>query len=131
MFEVDLLYAGFDLVHFYQGKMSLRRLTLLAMGLPKDSRVHAELMRREFNGEEPWGASEILAAATVDALRYSNYLQQYNMWMRADEKTRGVPPEMPKQIRPPGFQPDEPEHEMDKTIEFGTRADWDALMELT
>ena len=133
-FEVDLLYipgGAVDLVDFYRGKLSIRRLTLLSMELPEGSRVHKELMRREFDGEDPWGPQELLTAAAVNEIRYSNWLQALVMWQKADEKSRGPAPEKPETIKPPGFQPTESEHEMDTSIEFGTRADWDALMALT
>jgi hypothetical protein len=134
MFEVDLLYipgGAIDLVDFYRGKITLRRMCLLAIGLPKDSRVHTELIRREFNGEEPWGPSEVMLAAVCDEIRFSNYLTTYGWWLKSEEGKRGPAPTPPERIKPPGFQPEEPEHEMDTTIEFGTRADWDALMALT
>jgi hypothetical protein len=128
-FEVDLL-PDFDLVDFYRGKLTLRRLALLAGELPHDSRVHKEMLRREFDGEDPWGPQEILAAATVDELRLLNWIQVRAQWMKADEKNRGPAPEPPERIPIPGYK-QEPQHEMDTSIEFGTRADWDALMALT
>jgi len=88
------------------------------------------MLRREFDGVDPWGPQEILAAATVDELRLSNWIQTRIMWMKADPKDRGPAPEPPERIKVPGYA-QEPEHEMDTSIEFGTRADWDALMALT
>lgn len=102
LLELDLL-PHIDLVDFYRGKVSLRRLSAAASRLPRTSRVWQELAARDNGGHIPWSQLEYLVAADANANRQIAYLLTFFRWI--DTKKKGPEPEFPEPILPPGYQP--------------------------
>ncbi|GAA1521693.1 hypothetical protein GCM10009730_31820 [Streptomyces albidochromogenes] len=69
--EADLLrHYGLDLLDWYRGGLTSRRLSVLLKHLPRDSAV-----ARELHGEAAeWSVSDYLLATAVDQLAESNWM---------------------------------------------------------
>ncbi|MGW0698732.1 hypothetical protein ACWD0A_05215 [Streptomyces sp. NPDC002867] len=98
-----LRYYGTDLLDWYRGDLSSRRVAVLIKHLPSDSAV-----QRELHGEAAeWSVSDHLLAAAVDHLAVAN-------WMFASVNTGedDDAPEPPTPVpRPGGPEPDEEDGE--------------------
>jgi len=101
--EVDLLTMGIDLLDFYRGKISLRRLCVLASCLDNNSHLMKEIGRRDIGDVVTWSPAEHLACAIANAVRYQCYLTELNLWGKGGSK--GERPQPPEPIHPPGYQP--------------------------
>ena len=105
MFEIDLLEMGVDLLDFFRGKLSLRRLVSLLFSLPEGSRL-----RRHLEGPTGlWDRSDYLTANVIDGLNSVAYWSQYNIWFKSTPDSRGDAPEFPRPFPRPGDLPPEEE----------------------
>ncbi|MGX1883546.1 hypothetical protein [Streptomyces sp. NPDC055287] len=97
--EADLLrHYGLDLLDWYRGSLTSRRLSVLLKHLPRDSAV-----ARELHGEAAeWSVSDYLLATAVDQLAEAN-------WMFAtvnqDEDSERL--DFPTPVPRPGTEPHE------------------------
>lgn len=93
--EADLVrYYGVDLLDYYRGRLSARRLRVLLQHLPRDS-----ALVRALHGEAAeWGLSEHLLAAAVDELAVANWL-----FASAHTPEHADPPERPRPLPRPGI----------------------------
>jgi hypothetical protein len=98
--EADLLrHYGVDLLDYYRGRLSARRIRVLVEHLPRDS----SLVRELYGDEGKWGLGEHLLAAAVDQLAAGNW-----MFASVHAPENAEPPERPKPIPRPGVDEDEP-----------------------
>lgn len=98
---------GVDLLDFYRGKVSLRRIVIFSCELDKDSLVCQELLRREHGDLAQWNQNDYLLADVVDELRYSNYIAQHILYKETQN-----PPTVKKPkpaFRPGGKEKEVPE----------------------
>lgn len=102
-FEVDLLRLGVDLLDFYRGKVSARRLIAIATELPQSSLLMRELGRRDVGDSVKWDQKEYLIAAQANAARETAYYTSMLVWAKGGGK--GDQPTPPEPIYPPGYQP--------------------------
>ena len=92
--EYDLCTKGIDLLDFFRGRMSARRLWVLIKGLVEDPKTNTA---RAVGG--PWALETMLLAAVVDDLRLGNYI------LAAANSAKGKNPlPMPKPIPRPGVE---------------------------
>ncbi|MFL6072745.1 MAG: hypothetical protein ACJ73S_05040 [Mycobacteriales bacterium] len=92
--EADLLrFYGVDLLDYYRGRLSARRLRVLLQHLPRE----AALTRALHGDEADWGLTEHLLASVVDQVATAN-------WMFATVHTaEGSPtPDRPPPLPRPG-----------------------------
>lgn len=89
---------GFDLLDFYRGKISLRRMLVLVSQLPEDGCV----TRRELLG---WTARDYQMANVLDRINRVAYLLECQLWQNSDGKSK--PPELPELVWRPTDVPDE------------------------
>lgn len=84
--EADLhRYYGIDLLDFYRGRISLRKLAVLVEGLPAEATVYRNL-QPEAAG---WDIHTYLLAGILDALNDAN-------WQRAEGKAHNRPERVPR-----------------------------------
>nr|WP_245793367.1 hypothetical protein [Streptomyces pini] len=95
-----LRYYGVDLLDWYRGGLSSRRLAVLIRHLPRDSAVNLA----DHGEAAQWGAAEHLLAAAVDHLAAANWMTAA---LHRDEDDE--PPEYPEPVPRPGQRPEEPE----------------------
>ncbi len=92
--EYDLMRMGIDLLDFFRGRLSPRRLWVLIKGLANDT---STLTAQEVGG--PWNLETLLLAAAVDDLRLNNYI------LAAVNSSKGKNPlPLPKPIPRPGVE---------------------------
>lgn len=96
--EADLLrYYGVDLLDWYRGELSSRRLATLVRQLPRDS-----AFRLAQEGEAAqWSLTDHLLAAVVDHLAIANW-----MFACVNRDEDEAPPEPPQPVPRPGAEPD-------------------------
>lgn len=98
--EADLLrYYGVDLLDYYRGRLSTRRLRVLVQHLPRQ----AALVRQMHGEQVEWGLTEHLLAATVDQLAISNWL-----FASAHTPENADPPARPEPLPRPGLDAEAP-----------------------
>lgn len=97
--EADLLrYYGVDLLDYYRGTLSTRRLRVLVRHLPRES-----ALVRELHGEAAeWGLAEHLLAGAVDELAVGNWL-----FVAANSDENADVPERPRPVPRPGVEEDD------------------------
>ncbi|MEU8616689.1 hypothetical protein [Streptomyces sp. NPDC048623] len=101
-----LRHYGVDLLDWYRGDLSSRRLTVLVKHLPQDGAV-----QREIHGESAeWSLSDHLLAAAVDHLAVANWMFQC---VNSDED--GDQPEFPKPVPRPGVKDEDEDGEGSRT----------------
>lgn len=106
--EVDLVQEyGVDLLDLYRGKLSLRKLILLVVRLPRSSRVVQALGVQEFGEGVRWSEETYFLADIANNARISNWLFQNKMWLQNDK--RGTEPKFPELIHEPGYVEPKPE----------------------
>ena len=94
---------GVDLLDFYRGEISLRRLVVFTQNLPKDGEVVKELLFREEGELTFWDEKAYLLADILDEVRVSNYIGQCLMQRGAKNPSK---PNRPKPAyRPKKSQP--------------------------
>ncbi len=99
--EADLLrYYRVDLLDYYRGKLSARRLRVLISHLPRQ----AALVRELHQEDSEWGLTEHLLAAVVDHLAVGNWL-----FASANSAEGADPPARPVPVPRPGISPAEPQ----------------------
>lgn len=86
-----------DLLDYYRGRLSPRRLRVLIQHLPRQ----AALVREMHGGDVEWGLSEHLLAAAVDHLAAANWL-----FASANTPEGTEPPERPEPVPRPGIAAD-------------------------
>jgi hypothetical protein len=97
--EADLLrYYGVDLLEYYRGRLSARRLAVLIRHLPRE----AALVRAVRGDEVDWGLAEHLLAVAADRLAEGNW-----MFAAAHTSEGTDPPKRPEPIPRPGVAPAE------------------------
>lgn len=104
--EVDLFRQGIDLLDFYRGRLSLRRLVVFSLELGNDSLLMKELGWRELGDKILWDHKDYLAAANANSSRELVYLTALNLWGKGGGK--GERPKPPDPIHPPGYVPEKP-----------------------
>ncbi|MFK4070335.1 hypothetical protein [Streptomyces sp. NPDC029674] len=97
--EADLLrHYGVDLLGWYRGELSSRRLAVLVRHLPGDS-----AFRLAHEGEvAQWSLTDHLLAAVVDHLAIANW-----MFASVNRDEDEPAPEAPQPVPRPGAQPDD------------------------
>lgn len=75
---------GIDLLDFYRGKISLRRLLVFVSELPRSSRTITELLSREHGALVEWDQKDYMLADLIDSVRVSNYWLEQNVQMKTD-----------------------------------------------
>lgn len=107
--EVDLLEprcGGVDLLDWYRGQLSTRRLALLVAELPVDSRVVTELRRRACGHDDPFfDQKEYLLADIFDVVNHHRWLTESYLAARGKQDMPKHPDPYPR----PGVKPPEPE----------------------
>lgn len=98
---------GIDLLDFYRGKMSLRRLIILILELPPDSLTCQEQGRRLYGEVVRWDEKTAMTADIANGVRMMFYHLQMDNWNRGQQK--GEKPEAPVLIHEPGWKPEEVE----------------------
>jgi hypothetical protein len=107
--EADLLrYYRVDLLDYYRGTLSPRRLRVLIEHLPRD----AALVRALHGEVAEWGLTEHLLAGAVDELAVGNWL-----FVAANSDENADVPERPRPVPRPGVD----------TTETVTMADTDQI----
>lgn len=106
--EVDLFREGVDLLDFYRGKLSLRRLLVFSHALPVESSLMKELAHREYGDQILWDSKDYLAAAQANAARELLFFQSLCRWLDGDPRKRGEKPVAPEPIRHPGWTAPKP-----------------------
>jgi len=99
---MDLLDQGLDLLDFYRGKLSLRRLCVAISQLPTTSRVVGVVAETE-----RWGIVEYMLASLIDAVLYGNYLQEVWLYGNREKGSGGTEPKPSKPVFRPGQKPEE------------------------
>lgn len=99
--EADLLrFYRVDLLDYYRGKLSPRRLRVLIRHLPRES-----ALARALHGDVvDWGLTEHLLAGVVDELAVGNWL-----FVTANSPEHADPPERPRPVPRPGVEDEEEE----------------------
>ncbi len=96
--EYDLMCRGIDLLDFFRGSITPRRMWVLIKGLVRDSSTNTS---REIGG--PWDLETLLLAAAVDDIRLNNFI------LAAVNSPKGKNPlPMPKPIPRPGVEENSP-----------------------
>jgi hypothetical protein len=99
--EADLLrYYRVDLLDYYRGTLSARRLRVLIKHLPRDSALVGEL----HGDTAEWGLAEHLLAGAVDELAVGNWL-----FVAANSDENADVPPRPRPVPRPGVDAQEPE----------------------
>lgn len=99
--EADLLrYYQVDLLDYYRGRLSARRLRVLIRHLPRE----AALVRALHGDAADWGLAEQLLAGAIDELAVGNWL-----FVAANSDERADLPDRPRPVPRPGVAEDEPE----------------------
>ena len=94
--EADLLrYYRVDLLDYYRGKLSPRRLRVLVQHLPRES----ALVRALHGDAAEWGLAEHLLAGAVDEIAVGNWL-----FVSANSDEHADPPERPRPVPRPGVE---------------------------
>ncbi|MER8042286.1 hypothetical protein [Streptomyces sp. NPDC094032] len=105
-----LRYYATDLLDWYRGDLSSRRVAVLIKHLPHDSAV-----QREIHGEAAeWSLTDHLLAATVDHLAVANWMFSCVNSSEDDEA-----PEFPKPVPRPGVPDADGEEQGDGPREEG------------
>lgn len=103
---------GIDLLDLYRGKLTVRRVMSFMKEFEPESSVFLKAQMRlqlEISEEEElWGTDRHLLCGVLNRLGQLNYLTEYALWAKSDEKKRGQPPRPPDPIFPPGYQPPKP-----------------------
>lgn len=108
--EYDLLARGTDVLDFYRGRISVRRMITLIKGLAADPNTNTG---REIGG--PWGLDTLLLAAAVDDIRLNNFI------LAAANSPKGKNPlPLPKPIPRPGVE-DQPSNTTTKKFGATTK----------
>lgn len=95
---------GVDLLDFFRGKISLRRLVVLTQELPTDSRVIRELTTREYGPPAEWDQKDYMLADLIDEARKANYLLEYQLQSQSSKPSKPKTPKpawRPQDDRPP------------------------------
>lgn len=95
-----LRYYGIDLLDYYRGRLTARRLRVLIRHLPRES----ALVRAVHGPVADWGPVEHLLASTVDELAAANWL-----FVSANLPEHADAPPRPEPVHRPGVEPAEPE----------------------
>lgn len=101
---------GIDLLDLYRDKLSLRKLLLFAVRLPKTSHLMQAIGQSEHGEAVRWNEDTYFLADCANNLRLANYLFQMKMYLQNDKK--GQEPKMPDMIHEPGYE--EPKAEFAK-----------------
>ena len=111
--EVDLYQLGVDLVGFYKGEVSVRRMVTFAKEVESDSssRLQKELISRHNYDEGSWNEDTSLLAYIANVTASLHYQQSMDAWGKSDKKQDK--PIAPKLIKPPGWR--EPKKVMSPT----------------
>lgn len=96
---------GVDLVDFYRGKVSLRKLCVFINCLTEDSLVLTELHSRENDGEGAWNTPTLLGVQTINLLLAIKHYQEIMLWQRSGGSD-SEKPEPPDLIKQPGWKPE-------------------------
>jgi hypothetical protein len=97
--EADLLrFYRVDLLDYYRGTLSARRLRVLIRHLPRES----ALVRALHGDVADWGLAEHLLAGAVDELAVGNWL-----FATANSDENADPPERPRPVPRPGAEEEE------------------------
>lgn len=97
--EADLLrFYRVDLLDYYRGRLSARRLRVLIRHLPRE----AALVRALHGDEADWGLTEHLLAGAVDELAVGNWL-----FVSANSDEHAERPERPRPVPRPGVEEEE------------------------
>lgn len=89
-----------DLLDYYRGSLTARRLRVLIQHLPRE----AALVRALHGEDVEWGLTEHLLAAAVDQLNTGNWL-----FVSANTPENADPPERPRPLPRPGVEEEESE----------------------
>ena len=97
--EADLLrFYQMDLLDYYRGTLSPRRLRVLIRYLPRES----ALVRALHGDVADWGLTEHLLAGVVDELAVGNWL-----FVTANSDEHADPPARPRPVPRPGAEEEE------------------------
>lgn len=101
---------GVDLVDWYRGQVSFRRLVLCSMMLNDKSFTMRILRRREeeLTDQDPWDEQMSVAVATLNTLQGISYLTELSLWAQQKKPKESDKPKPPDPIRPPGWKPPKP-----------------------
>lgn len=116
--EADLrsIYPGVRLLDFYEGKLSLRELIVLATELPEDSRVARAINEKEYGERARWPEEMFLYMDIANSLRESTFIAATALWAKGEENKRGPRPQAPEMLHPPGWEPEIPEMSDNETL---------------
>lgn len=118
---------GFDLLDWYRGKMTLRRLMVLVSQLPADGNV----CRREGLG---WVTSDYQSANVLDRINRVAYLLEVQIWANSDGKSQApTPPDPVWRPNTPALPAAEtqPDQQDPGTIEWSKKEDVSFLLKST
>jgi hypothetical protein len=97
---------GVDLVDFYRGEISLRKMCLFARYLDKDSKVATEMRSRQNLDEGVWSDEMYVLAGIFNGVMAMKYYTEGQLWARQKKKAAADEPKPPEPIRPPGWRPE-------------------------
>jgi len=95
---------GIDLLDFYRGKISLRRLAVIVSCLDNNSYLLKELGKREIGDSIHWDPQTHLVCSILNSTRNLEYLAALGLWSKADPGKRGHQPQAPEPVLPPGYE---------------------------